>query len=66
MNDLVPAFWAIVLGGLALALGVSEWVAQRRVDRLNAQNRAEWEAALVEARRTNQPPPPPPNIWRRG
>lgn len=66
MNDLAAAAWGIIIGGLLLAVAVAEWAAQRRVDRLNAENRAAWEAAKAEAKRTGQPPPFPPNIWRRG
>lgn len=51
---------------LLVAAGVAEWLAQRRVDRLNAENRAEWERAMAEARRNHTRPPPPPHIWRRG
>lgn len=66
MNDLAAAGFGIVIGSLLLAVAVSEWWAQRRVDKLNARNRAEWEAAMVEARRTGQKPPAPPLIYRRG
>jgi len=64
--NLAAAAWAVILIALAVAVLVSEWWEQRRVDRLNAENQAEYQAALAEAKRLGTRPPMPPNVWRRG